>query len=1099
MANQPDSRFFLPPLNDNARVKPGNVGEWAPQAAAAGFAEVADSLALSNLGNDVDSISAIPDMWARPLLVEMVLKNKAHPLHPTIKGQWQGMLAAIALAKTQNLKLKAELLDLNAHKGDQFVSSLLDLIPAANKAIYQLDNGQKNPWSEIYLFSLSGRPVGMTSPVTLVCPAEAADWTGVPWVSERGQLLSPISNNWLTEDEKIQLWHWLNDLWNELQKHSGDNAKIRGLVNDFKDELAKNIQSNPANTHPRPRNSLQHFGVPLDRGALVALNQPIEPKPQPSNVKLISQKLDNVLFIPNIADLQQQWRYKQARDIWIFDTNLVAFDLQQFKSRYKGEYITPDDIFLENLYFYFLKETNQLQTNQLPGAVMPAGTDDLRYVVEEEDSIKDYNITPLLPLKPKLLTYFTAQELRQMVTMAPVNIGPLSGVRVSIALPLSGGTYTLSKDYPLEAGHVLTELPYLEIWPNFRAPGWQEYYAFYYFDQLEDPIPKTFQVYFVNTQAVHPTEFKFFRISRLTAFPEYIVCQNWQKNQIWGLILLKTPPQFGDLNPQTWRVGVDRGTSFTNVYYKSNNQSQALPLSDLNLQVTGTVAANRIDRMYEHFMWPETKICPISSILTVNGNFGTTNPIFDGRIYIPPSLSQFDPKQNYIKTELKWSTPDIPYQVLFLKHLGLAIAAEAAKQNVRNIEWTISYPAAFSRNDKSVYFGNWDKILQDLNASTGISHQWLPQQEGEHYRSESVALAHYFAEIEQQDLLSTTCIDMGGGTSDISIWVGNRLIHQCSVQVAGKHLFSQFMKQKTKFVKDQFGVDVASSAQVVTNQNPFYAHLDAVLREKSQDWLKNKRQLLGQDPDLEQIIQRAALGIAGLYYYVGMLLQSLYLEKKYDLNEITPVYIGGNGARILHWLAPSGRFNDHCEANLLFSRMLSKGSGFKDIQVPTRLSQNPKAEVACGLIADQQATKLRGQPNDECPFAGEDCYVNGQLISWTQRLQLPDNDNVRTFELPHNGNGLTCDNLQNFLDEFHNALRDLRITSIKPLPEYQANDDNKKAKLWFNTKRKLKGELLKMTGQINDIRLEPPFILGLKSLLSVLASQSSENNHEQDN
>ena len=49
--------------------------------------------------------------------------------------------------------------------------------------------------------------------------------------------------------------------------------------------------------------------------------------------------------------------------------------------------------------------------------------------------------------------------------------------------------------------------------------------------------------------------------------------------------------------------------------------------------------------------------------------------------------------------------------------------------------------------------------------------------------------------------MSTTCIDMGGGTSDISIWQNDKLLHQCSVQLAGRDLFSQFVEMNPKFLK----------------------------------------------------------------------------------------------------------------------------------------------------------------------------------------------------------------------------------------------------------------------------------------------------------
>ncbi len=224
-SNQSVSKL-LPPENPKSRVFSGTPGEWQRQTANA-FTEVADSLALL-ASADGTRLSSIPDMWARPLLVEMVLQQEDHPLRPQIKREWKGMLAAFALAEAQGFPLKAKLLDLDEKKGDRFIGALLQLIPAAEKSLYRL-NG-KNPWEEIYIFLLKGRPVGMTSPSTLICPAEAADWTGIPW-GAKSSLNSPIDpEDCLTDDEKVQLWHWLKDLDRELQNHPGDSGKIGAIV-----------------------------------------------------------------------------------------------------------------------------------------------------------------------------------------------------------------------------------------------------------------------------------------------------------------------------------------------------------------------------------------------------------------------------------------------------------------------------------------------------------------------------------------------------------------------------------------------------------------------------------------------------------------------------------------------------------------------------------------------------------------------------------------------------------------------------------------------------------------------------------------------------
>ncbi len=1073
MTQNPSTKLlFLPPLQDKSSVGAGQPGEWQ-YGSNVTFDKIAESLELPE-GREIENLPSIPDMWARPLWVEMVLTGDApHPLRPVLKAQWQGMLAAIALAKAQGFKLRAQFLDLSQLRTDKFIGSLLQLIPSPEKTIYQLENDKKNPWENIFLFLWDKRPVGMTSPSTLVCPAADGDWTGLPWWSE-GKLRSPIEpEDCLTEDEKTQLWLWLNQLKSELENCTGNYAgKIKELAIEFQSELSDSLRLAPSTQKIRLARTGRHFGEEIVLGPIETLNTPIEAKPMPSSVVVKPQQIngkEEVIFIPEREELLKQWNQKQAKEIWIYDTNLVNFNLEEFNKKYKGEYLTSTEIFLED--FYFIKKAQQL-----PGALMPKRYEEVTYTLEDNE----HQLTPLLPINQKLLNYFTPEELIKIIELQPINIGAESGVRISLNLPLSGGEYRINKDYPIKQENTLTALPNLEIWPNFRAKGWREYYGFYYSEKL-DETEKTFRVKFPNYQAQHPEELKQFQLTRLEEFPAFIICQDEEKPFLeLGLILLKTPPLYGDGDPnKTWTVGVDFGTSFTSVYYSINQQANPLSLSPFNLQVTETSGATRLSLLYDNFISGIEQQLPLASVLTTKGTKGQSERIFDGRIYIPENLEQFDPNNDDIKTNLKWDTQSLKYNYnqLFLQHLALSIAAEAVIKNVRIIEWTISYPSSFARKEKSIYSAYWQRIIEDLQAQTGLDHKILPPAKGKFYRSESLALAHYFDAEAGKDLLYTTCIDMGGGSSDISIWLRRKLIHQCSVLLAGNLLFSQFMKQKPQFVQQQFETDISSLAGEKSKDDPFYTKLNSVLSGKGEKWLREKRALLDDDPDLQYVLTRTAIGISGLYYYVGTILQALNIDGRYDRQQNTPVYIGGNGSRIFQWLASGGLFDGNCDAHRLFSRMLSRGSAFADTKEETVLSSQPKSEVACGLVLDQNATRLIGlDDEDEDPFAGEDCYVNGEFVPWTSRLKLP--EKVQNFQVPE------LSNLSSFLDDFHQALIDLKIKGIKPLPEYK--DRNKWEEIWKKTKKQLEAQLLNFQGSSDELRREPPFILALKSLLEVI-------------
>jgi len=1081
------SSSFLPPLKSQARVKPGEAGKWQPQAGIA-YTEVADSLTRPEIGTNTQSISSIPDMWARPLLVDMVLRDQEYPLHSAIKAQWKGMLAAIALAEVKRLKLQAQLLDLDTLQADALIKALIALSPSSQRTVYQSTERSRgenrNPWHKIYVFLLNGQSVGMTSPATLVCPAEEGNWEGIPWYAD-GRLHSPLdSSEYLTEDDKIQLWLWLDNLKTQLDSQRGvDSAKLKELLNEYKNELAQELTIDPRGQTFRPSRNVAYFGVPLTLGDLDALNIPIQAKRNPSSVSILAlgkSMNEEVIFIPDLEQLKKQWPTKQSVDIWIYDTVSAAiFDKAEFTKQYKGKvkFLTEDDIFTKT-FFYLEGEGN------LPGALLPEDTREITYTVDEQER----HLTPLLPLESEVLNYFSSEELIKRLAFNPTTIGNQSAVRVSLTLPLSGGDFTIHREYPIEVNNAITAKPFLEIWPNFKAPNWKAYYALYFDNRTEATKQnKIFRAVFPEAAEIHPLELKKFQITRLESFPDYINCQD-ETGISQGLILLKTPPKVGDQNPnKTWTVGVDFGTSFTNVYYDINNVREGVTLTPLHLQITQATQIERFKILSAYFMSSKDEKFPLSSVLTIRGSKEEERPILDGRIYIPQDVRAFNPNQDDIKTDLKWHPQNIAYTRTFLKHLALLITAEAAKNHVKKINWSISYPSAFSRSDKNLYKVTWQRIIEDLGKTTGIDHKWLDR--GNPYRAESLALAHYFADEEGKDLLYTTCIDMGGGTSDISIWVGNRLIHQCSVQIAGRLLFSQFWKNRPDFLNQQFNTDLSDLSSSLRDE-PFFVKLDGLLAAEGSKWLERNRTLMDDDTDLQTIVQLSTLGISGLYYYIGLVLRALDIEEKYTRKLNTPVYIGGNGSRILNWLDLSGRFSPDCETSLLFSRLLSKASGFENKKEPTVLSSKPKAEVACGLVLDQNVTRLTGlQDDDEVIFAGEDCEVNGVAFGWQDRLDLTQFQEIESFKLVGSDDeevGLA--NLQKFLEDFQQAFKELKITSIKPLRQY--DDEQWRNSLWTNVKRSVEYNLTNLEGRNSeDVRVEPPFILGLKALLKELNSR----------
>lgn len=1094
--------LLLSKLKDDTNITKGQPAQWEGKGDNA-FRDVADSLDYQAPGA-MKSVSSVPTMWARPLITEMALYDTNHPIHQVMVAQWRGMMAAIALAEVEGFNLKVQFLDLSTQRFQPFGDALFQLMPEPINALYTRDG--KNPWEEVYIFLWNGKAVGMTSPSTLVCTSEEGKWDGLRWYKD-GMLVSPES--YLNQESKELLWRWLENIQTKIIDYQGSSIALNrmiGLIAQFRNDLQINDQGTPILSLSSNPN---FFGETINRGALILLNQPIKIPPKPSSLRVIpsgiyTNKKPLIIIDDNIAD---RWGVPK-QNIWVHqDKTLASLNLKDLRDGTLNwddvNWLTSEELFLEELAFLDLEDA-------LPGGIVPKAKLPLTFNGEK--------ITPLLPLNPILLDYFTPEDLINNLELEPFNNINGQGIRLILTIPLSGignqkqlQSLRLQKDYILKEENAIKYMPVLTVWPNFRAVNWKTYYTFYYDGAYGD---QTFGVYFPNpTQQPRsfnaPNGTGSYQLSTLDKMPTHVVCKDSRyPSTDLGLILLATPPE---MNPRgIWRVGVDFGTSFTNVYVKAENSGDtALDINNnLQLNITESPLPTRIPTLLQSFI-PETFLppeqpLPLSTVLTTqNGEeHGELQPILDGRIFVPDP-AEFDPDKQWIKLDLKWS--NMKYSKAFLRHLALHISALAVKSTINSIEWSVSYPSAFSITNLTTFHRNWEEIAEELSPKTGINYSTPRIDDTQRFCTESVALAQYFKDKEKNPLVRTTCIDMGGGTSDISIWENNRIVHQCSVLFAGRNIFSEIIAMNPRYAQKLMKEFINNDWNGLSEYS-IMTNIDVALRHKGEEWLNKQRIYKNEDEYFQRLITLTALGVGGLYYYVGLILRVLHEQGKYSKDQITSVYIGGNASRFLHWLSPTGKFDQNTEFNKLLSLMLSKGSGFKNTNEKTRLSTRPKHEVACGLVLSQ--TELTGiiENTDKQPIAGEDYYVEyhdddeefKEERNWESRLHLE--GTITKFDIPN------VNHLEKFLYEFHAGLKSLNIETIKPLsrndykPQIPANErsenepqEEKNSDLWGEIKFHLESELLEVKGEAKNIREKTPFIMGLKSLLHVLGRRWAES------
>lgn len=1158
--------FFLSRLKENGRVpSPDQAGDWSRQDWNI-LNSIAASLEISTASQKNNLVSSIPNMWAQPLLMEMALHQEGHPLQQEMLAQWEGMLAAIALKEVRGFPLKAQLIQLKPpeptekNEEDEFATCLWKHKPARTNSLYRLvDEDEEHPWAKVYVFLWNGKPVGMTSPSTLVCPAKAGLWTDLPWFLE-GRLLSPLAatvkKNKLILQEKEQLWQWLGSLkksldqLGEAKESSQAINTITGFLTNFQERLLGKQNPRPTITFELSKKEGIPFGERIKLGKLVALNQTIQLIQQISCVRLCSSvgqgSAAQLLIIPNSPELlktrddktiQEQWEVKEQQIRINENIHLGNFngeDLRQYAQDWQMELIeSPSvgsestakiiqakDLFLDDFCFI-------AQENALCGGLLPKLPDAL---TDE----KGQKITPLLPIHPLLLDYLSPEDLKERIELESVENNQ---VRVKLKLPLSGFNndnlpldYEIHKDYAIKAENAIAQVPMLEIWPDFQAEGWQEYYVFY--SDLKQGN-QTFKIDFSSALKAQNEEELFadtqfsdeqsppvsYRITHLPQFPSFISCQN-QRGQIRGLILLKSPPKIPPIPLESWVVGFDFGTSFTNVYIdRKREQGRGIgekfnpnpdPKSPLHRQITTIGIGDRVESLTEYFIPSSIDDLPLVSILTIQGGDRTikqkSRTILDGRVYFP-SLDLKITKAWY-NASLKWTPDNLNLTTLFLKNLALLISAYATKDKIEKIEWAISYPSAFSEIETEGYRKNWQKITQELKKTTGINHIFEAEQ-SLNYLSESLASAYYFDIIQEANLNNAVCIDIGGGTSDISLWEDNKLKYQGSFKLAGNNLLTHFLYQNQDALDLIFEPDTIARVnlkELKTKGLPIEmveTKFNILLRfegEKALEKLSTVKTASDEkSKTLRKSFQLTELGLAGLYYYIGILLRWCR-GNSVNQQGLPNIYIGGNGARLFHWISNTGTFGSNSPTNKLLRQMLINGLSFGSEEQPN--SNNIQMQVGGKTIVSPPES-LKNEVAHGLVLANQNKFLSTDVIERKypyilgESLTIKDGDNYETYDTEINPNKIKKNSiyevndvlrLSEFLYNFHQAYTEFKEDDeLLIFQNYDYNptkEITKNLQLWTDVKERINQKLGRL---IREDKFEPPFILGLKALLDILS------------
>jgi hypothetical protein len=1099
------------------RLKPGANNVRPPSKPGWSFRDVEE---LQTIANALDVairpgtaglvVDAIPDMWARILLFAFALIEEEHPLHKTYIAAFRGFLALLAFRNRKNINVDAQLLDMSGTPATTFHAAAQRLRPEN----YWMSADTR--WDELSTFTLGGHVIGITSPLTLVCPGEGLHLTPLAqasWCFDGFRFIDPTP--YLDQRERKDLAGWIAILVRSIGAHPQDQFRpgdqyrnhLIGLLDStdpqhpgFRQDLLAAVPAAERAGEP----VLFSTGMTLSHGLYkyLAPALPREPvKIDHSMVRLSSLRpgTKNPTLLVIDDSLDRQWGKKPAEIVIADGVSLRDVPALQLGADHKllgshtelpaeTEWRFPQDFFTDRL--VLIRDA----PNAFPGAFPVAG---------QSGVAAKFGGSPILPLKDELLKYLTVDHICKNAYFKSTG----DTIEFGLLLPLEGGGgMTISQVYGPRSRPIEFQehgVPVLEIWPNFASPEWNKYFLFW--DSRGGDV-----FYARPLGSLDGDSFPEWRgpgqkereVTEISSAPEFIKCTvpqpqpNGSVQQVPAGVLMPRLQVLGNVPPIDFHIGVDFGTTNTNVYLRKEGEARPVPLElkTVTHPVTAPLQSDREETLYRSFLPPATTsesgaaICERSPFLSFfstrsQAPQGKMLPIKHGHIlFYHVFYNHRTIGTDRVSTNLKWQDGARTKLEAYIHQVCMHAAVEAFRQGGRNIHWYYSLPTAFPRYKVGQFRALWAGVVDWVGETLGTA----PPLAAAMPQTESVAAAKYFASLERAfPQVGAAFIDIGGGTSDISIWQSDKLLIQNSVRLSGAQIILEpLFRRRSAILKvippDILPEDRRRELEGATEWAVFCAKTDALLRSQGAEIL-NWLLRAPDDADLKLFIDYIGLGLSGLFYYCGLMFKHLAASGGYVLKEaagqclLPSIHVGGNGCNLLHWVA-DGRYDERAPINEIFRDMLLHAAGWEDRKGKFRIdiSPEPKAEAAYGLVVE---FKLKDFDSfDESAFetvvSGESFTIQGGAEPDAQpATSLLSRDKLKQGVEPG-----ALESLRDFAGVY-NKFAQRPGRNLRPIGDLDSMLSRVYSSVvqWVGQQK---------SSEVNEIQLEPLFIVGLRAFLT---------------
>ncbi|WP_159979453.1 hypothetical protein [Novosphingobium sp. 18052] len=1124
----------LPAFRENAPFpQPANFGRW--QLADGSLNKLGASLKVNATPfiDPHEPVRAIPDPWAqaRSFAEALISGDVHHPLFATAVAQWRGLLALFALSeryrKVYTLSYRTFGLDTDV-LFDRVLGHLTPQVAIGDQFAL---------WEQPLLIFANEHPVAMGNPACLVSPGRLTPDLGlahIPWYS--AGLRDPLKCH-LPVTDLFVLSAWLHKLWSDLGTFNGEAAdRIRHLLHEYRVECDRLAGSLPFVPELKPSRHAE-LGFPY---SLLFTTADFNFRGDPATTSATRLRLRSdvdlgeikgVILVDKALTLDPRFDPRSTL-VWgtidlasLLNSTKLLEDVRAEAANSGWMIVTGDDIFTPRVARF---------ENGARLAGNPAGMEDILAPLRPLALLFEGNLADTVSANVGAgKAIFTLRVRIEDGT----EVGRSFDFNRQFATDPADGDGLLVDDEDWSIYHTA-------IWPNFRSSAWSNYFArFIYGANRTGYMVRPTRALSAQliAQEMRMESAGFAAIDRLRELngsegPGYHL-QNrgkeWSRSEKKsvgeyedvqfsaspfevityveaygdrltapaGMALLQIPAMEPSSGAGDFDVAVDFGTTNTVACFDNGRPISfegrlvyPLAYANANLSLQALQDSSWLGRW---FFPPETRLTPTPTVALTRMAYPSQekHPVFRNVIYFhshekharnaeAEELRKFSRVASQAKFNLKWSDDAEHVEAArdFLSQFLMLIAAEAlagGKRDPRRIRWRFSAPDSLDGELR-------DKLSDNLREMT------RPYSLGLAERSRRVGQLEPEGLVAAQFILNDAgfikgslnmVLDIGGGTTDVTIWDRDDIRWIGSFKLAGQNFFTRTISQNPALLSQiglahweaLFSGPGGSIEGVEADDIPHLAEMlfsgPALSNAIDEHWDSRLQYSAGAQL---RLVAQTFLG--GMAWYMGKIVRQLVADGlRPSLLENPAFALCGRGAGIFKKIH-GGREPDARSDVTRTLQLFSVAAGdAADLRPQLFTTQDAKLEVVRGMI--RNTTDMHEEAKNAARF-----YVSGLHVNFGGDAVFEPQDKVSRRDVP----GVPEEADLSEFKAFVTALRDIAGVDL------DLREGNPQG-AWNGIRQAVEASITDLYKEIDPKKgLKPPFIVALETLVDIMASPAAK-------